>query len=121
MTTQINYSTQQPSFNNKSLTLSDSIELLPTDKIPPSRDDIHIANTLFGENKSITEKVIYEGKDIFIIGILFICFSLPQVDEIIQRFIPITKNSNSYLIIFKSIMVMILYWLIKNFYLSRNT
>ena len=102
------------------LPMSDNLKSLPTDKNIPSESDIHMTNSLFGENKSVTEKIIYEGKDMIIIGILFVTFSLPQIDEIIQNLLPITKTSNYILIASKALMVMILFWLIKHFYLSRN-
>jgi hypothetical protein len=127
MATHINYSTQQPVFNQSiplnnyiPLSMTDNIKSLPTDKSIPSETDIHMINSLFGENKTVTQKLMSEGKEMLIIGLLFFAFSLPQIDELIQQFVPATKTSNYILIMIKALAVMILFWLIKNFYLSRQ-
>ena len=43
---------------------------LPTDKNNPSEVDKNMANTIFGENLSVTQKLIKEGKDMLIIGVI---------------------------------------------------
>jgi hypothetical protein len=100
--------------------ISDNLNLLPTDKNIPNKDSIHMANMIFGEQKSISDKIINEGKDMFLVGLLFIIFSLPQIDEMIKKFINVANNSEYILVAIKAIAVMILYWLIKNYYLSRQ-
>ena len=102
------------------MVMGDNINTLPTDKNNPSEVDQNIANTIFGENLSITQKLVKEGKDMFIIGLLFVVFSLPQLDDIIKKFIPITVNSIYMLILIKAILLMVIFWLIKHFYLSRK-
>ncbi len=100
--------------------ISDNLSSLPTDKNNPSEVDKNMTDTIFGANLSITQKLVKEGKDMMIIGLLFISLSLPQVDELIKKFVPATQNSVYILILIKAIMVMVLFWLIKHFYLSRN-
>ena len=102
------------------MVMGDIINTLPTDKNNLSEVDQNIANTIFGENLSLTEKLVKEGKDMFIIGFLFVVFSLPQLDDIIKKFIPITVNSIYILILIKAILLMVIFWLIKHFYLSRK-
>jgi hypothetical protein len=101
-------------------TMGDSINTLPTDKNKPSEVDKNITDTIFGENSTITDKLVKEGKDMFIFGLLFIIFSLPQLDDIIKKFIPLTEKSIYALIIIKAILLMVSFWLIKHFYLSRK-
>lgn len=100
--------------------MSDNLGSLPTDKNNPSEVDKNMADTIFGANLSITQKLVKESKDMMIIGLLFVALSLPQVDELIKKFVPPTQNSVYILILIKAIMVMVLFWLIKHFYLSRN-
>ena len=100
--------------------MSDNINSLPTDKNNPSEVDKNITDTIFGENSTVTEKLVKEGKDVFILGLLFIIFSLPQLDDIIKKFIPLTANSIYALILTKAILLMASFWLIKHFYLSRK-
>ena len=102
------------------MVMGDIINTLPTDKNNPNEVEQNIANTIFGEKLSITEKLVKEGKDMFIIGFLFVVFSLPPLDNIIKKFIPITVNSIYILILIKAILLMIIFWLIKHFYLSRK-
>ena len=100
--------------------ISDNLSSLPTDKNNPSEVDKNMTDTIFGANLSMSQKLVKEGKDMMIIGLLFIALSLPQVDELIKKFIPAAQNSDYILILIKAIMVMVLFWLIKHFYLSRN-
>jgi hypothetical protein len=97
---------------------SDDIESLPLDKnYTPSKTESDIVDMLFGKNKS--ESIVKELKDLFLIAILFFVFSLKNVDDLILKVLPITQNSVYYLIGVKTIAFTVLFWLVKNFYLSR--
>ena len=67
------------------MSMGDDISTLPTDKNNPSEVDKNITDTIFGENLSITQKLVKEGKDIIILGVLFVVLSLPQLDDIIKK------------------------------------
>ena len=67
------------------------------------------------------DTVVDEAKDSLIIGLLFIIFSLPFVDGLIKRVLPMTEKSSYILVVVKAVAVMALYWLIKHFYLSRKS
>ena len=102
--------------------LGDDINMLPVDKNPPSVNEIHLVNSLFTEqNKGVLNTVLVEGKDAFLVGILFVLFSLPQVDELLFKLIPSSKNSIYILLGIKAIFIAVLWWIIKYFYLSRKT
>jgi hypothetical protein len=99
----------------------DNISSLPTDKTPPSQDEIHMVNTLFNEhNQGIFRKIMGDMKDTVLIALLFIIFSLPQIDEFIQKFIPSTTKSTYILLFLKAIMMASVWWIIRYFYLSRK-
>lgn len=98
---------------------SDLISQLPSDKIQPSHEELQLINMLFKENNT---KILNfnEIKETLLVGILFILFSIPQLDYFIKKFIPITNNSIYFLIIIKTIFILLLFWLINHFYLKKN-
>lgn len=99
--------------------MGDIIEHLPSDQTVPSHNEIRLVDTLFQQKKSIVEKILTNSKDILIIGILFVIFSLPSVDDLIKKFITITENSTYILVGIKALLFMIVYFIVNNFYLSR--
>ena len=98
----------------------DSISNLPVDQNPPSPNETQIIDTLFKKHKSTMEVIMDEGKDSFLAGILVILFSLPQIDNFIQKFIPVTEKSIYILLLIKGLIAMFAFWLIKHFYLCRK-
>ncbi len=106
--------------NYNSLSLSgDSLDNLPIDQSEPTRQEIEIVDTLFKKHRSTMSIVVDEMKNSFLVGALFLVLSLPQVDALIQRMIPLT-NSIYFLLIVKLLLFVALYWLLKHFYLCRN-
>ncbi len=94
--------------------MQDSLDLLPVDKTSPSHSEIQIMETLFKENKSSLEK-LYDGlKDIIIIGVVFVLFSLPQVDNVLQTHLPSTSTSKIHLIGAKVILFMLVVFIALN-------
>ena len=102
------------------VTYNDSINDLPTDKVDPTENELKIVNNIFKKNKKMMNRIVEELQDPFIIGILFVLFSLEQVNSIIIKFFPAAQNSFYILIGIKALAFMILYWIIKHFYLSRK-
>lgn len=98
--------------------VGDDINSLPTDQLAASEEDLRLVDTLFKKNDKTLRKLAVEFKDLFIIGILYIIFSLPQTDTLIQK-IPIAANSPYILVGIKTLAFMILFWIIKYFQLSR--
>lgn len=124
MESQVQYSQQHtgntpPGMNHPQL-MGDIIEQLPSDQTVPSHNEIRLVDTLFQQKKSIVDKILTNTKDIMIIGLLFVVISLPPVDVLIKKFITITENSPYILIVVKALLLMILYFIVSNFYLSRN-
>ena len=98
----------------------DSIADLPVDQNPPSPNEIQIIDTLFKNHKSTMEIIMDEAKDSLLVAILVILFCLPQFNNVIIRYIPMTENSIYILLLIKGLMAMLLFWLIKHFYLARK-
>jgi hypothetical protein len=99
----------------------DPLVNLPVDKEKPSEQEAQIIQNLFVTHRSTMDVILAEAKDSLIIGLLFLILSLPIVDSLIQRFIPFASKSVYILVAFKAIVLMVLYWIIKHFYLSRQS
>ena len=102
-----------------SVTHGDLIERLPTDASTPSHEELQIINSIFRENKASGGKIFEEAKEVVLIIILFILISLPPVDGLIKKFFP-AASSPYILILVKGIIVGVIFYIIKNFYLIRN-
>lgn len=99
----------------------DPITQLPVDQNPPSPMELQIVDTLFKKHRKTMDIIFDEAKDAIIVTILIIIFCLPQVDNMIKKFLPIANRSLYILVLFKGLVAAILFWLIKHFYLSRKS
>ena len=116
----VQYTHSNPNSRDTQAPRGDPIAQLPVDQSQPSHNELQIVNTLFTKHKSTMDVLLEEAKDSVIIGVLFVIFSIPLVDSLIKRVLPITEKSPYILIGIKAIAVMAFYWLIKHFYLSRK-
>ena len=100
----------------------DMIVNLPIDKIEPSGSELILLNKLFKdkEHKSVINTIIEEAYEPLFVGILFFVLSIPKLDELITSKIAITKDSIYFLILFKMVIIMISFWVIKHFHLCRK-
>lgn len=97
----------------------DLIENLPTDNSDVSEDEQEVIDMIFEENKSTFEALANEIKSVAIVGLLFFVFSIPQLDSLFKGLLPITNNVYI-LILLKSLIVMVIYWLVKHFGYSQK-
>jgi hypothetical protein len=98
----------------------DLINSLPTDQSEPSNNEIFLADKLFKEHQSMIHKVLSQTKDVLFVGVLFVLFSLPQLDTFLQKVVPVTKTSWFFLIGVKTAIFVLIYFVIKNLYLIRK-
>jgi hypothetical protein len=98
----------------------DVITQLPVDKTTPTHEELQIVNTLFKKHGGNIKIMFNEAKDAVLVGIIYILFSLPQLDDYIKKFLPITTKSVYFLLLIKVVFAIILYWVVKHFYLSRK-
>lgn len=116
MKNQVHYNSSHiPSLSN-----ADPISQLPADQTQPSHNELMIVNSLFKDHGNSINIIFKEMQDAILVGILFITLSLPQIDDMIKRILPMTQNSIYILLLVKAIIVMALFWLIKHLYLSRK-
>lgn len=111
--------TMNTSMNTSMNTVGDSIDKLPVDDIPPTQEEILLADTIFKKHSSTMDRLAKEFKDLFIIGALYVVLSLTVVDNLIKR-IPIASKSVYVLIGIKACLIMFLFWIIKNFSMSKR-
>ena len=100
--------------------IGDPIAQLPVDQNPPSNHELEIINTLFQKHRGAMDVVVEESKDSFLVAILVIIFSLPQLTTLINKWLPITSTSPYILLLVKGVAAAVLFWLIKHFYLARK-
>lgn len=98
----------------------DMISNLPTDQTIPSEKELLLLNSLFKEKKTPMQKIINEAYEPFFVGILFVIFSNPRIDELVNSYMPVTQNSIYFLLLTKMLLVMIIFWFIKHFHLNLN-
>jgi hypothetical protein len=99
--------------------MSDSIDNLPYDQTPLSDNEMRIANTLFKEEQNMMDKLLLGSKDVILVAIILVLFSLPQLDEIIEKFIPPVSKSPYIKVGVKTLLFSLLYFIMKNMYLAR--
>ncbi len=106
----------------QNIKVSDPIAALPTDKQEPTSSELHVINTLFNDdnNKKSMNAIFVEAKESLIVGILFVILTIPQVDILINKILPITEKSSYILLLIKVLIIMLLFWLIKHLYLAKK-
>ena len=92
---------------------------LPTDKTLPRRSELDTADQIFSQEPTVTSKLVEQGKEIAIILVVVFVVSLPQIDTLLNRFIPICNTSPYIGILIKSLAAAVIIWLVRYFYLSR--
>ena len=106
--------------NQRNRSVPDSVSSLPTDKTLPRRSEIDTADQIFSQDETtVTGKLVEQGKEIAIVLVVVFVISLPQINTLLNRFIPICNTSPYIGILIKSLAAAIIIWLVKYFYLSR--
>ena len=100
--------------------IGDPISRLPVDQSQPTNNELQIVNSLFTKHRGTMDILVEEGKDSLIVGVLFVIFSLPPVNSLIKKVLPMADRSPYILIAIKAVAMMIIFWLVKHFYLSRR-
>ena len=99
----------------ENINYSDNIENLPTSEYQPSYNEMNIMNSLFQEkNSEGLSNIAYDFKDAAITGGVFAVLSAPFIDTYIQKFVPFTSKSPYYVIAVKTVIFIIIVWLLQN-------
>lgn len=95
---------------------------IPSDKSSISEEDEHIIYNLFADGKKMASKgmiIINQLREVLVAGILYIILSLTFMDGFLISKIP-SCNSKIILIFVKSLIFMVLFYIIKNWNLTRK-
>jgi len=95
--------------------MGDSIKTLPTDQTQISYDHQAIIDNLFQENKNDMSKLFFGLKDTLLVGGLYLLFSIQPVTATLEN---ITKRTGVYLLLIKTLIVMLCYFIIQNIFLA---
>lgn len=98
----------------------DIIENLPTDSSIPSHSEIKIVDTLFKEHQSTFRKVLNHSKDLLLVALLFVIFSLPVLDALIGKVWPLAGNSTYVMVGFKTLFFVLFYFILMNINLIKK-
>lgn len=99
---------------------ADVIAQLPSDQSQPTYTELRAVDALFKDHGTTMGSIALESRETLFIGLLFIIFNLPVVDSLVIRFIPTAETSPYMLIGIKTLILMLTYWVLKHFYLSRK-
>ena len=99
---------------------ADSIHSLPTDKSELTHPEIQIVETLFKHQHTTIQKLLIGTQDVLLVGLLFILFLFPQLDEFITKVFPASSKSPYILLGIKTAGFMLSYFIFKNLYLVRK-
>ena len=114
-------------FGSASIRMSESLNLnsgdniagLPTDGTIPSHNEIQMVETLFKQKHGTIQKLFVGTKEFILLLLLFVVFSVPQVDGLFRKFI--TSAESPYILAgIKGVVFTVSYFLIKNMYLVRK-
>lgn len=95
------------------------ISELPTDQIPPTQDEKDMISWLYTDPtqnvQQTTKKLVLEFQTTLWIGVLFLLFSLPQIDGVIHSFVSFTTGQKYITLVIKTLLFMITTWILLNF------
>jgi len=97
----------------------DNIGALPTDETVPSHNEIQMVETLFKQKHTTMQKLLSGTKEFVLLLILFIVFSVPQLDGLLSKIVSFGESPYM-LIAIKGVLFVITYFIIKNLYLVRK-
>ena len=99
--------------------VEDRLQDLPTDKSLPTHNETILINSLF-HKKNTFDTLLKHTKDLLLLAIIFIIFSIPQIDTLIKKFIQPAQTSLYILIGVKTLLFISLFFIINNIYLVRH-
>ncbi len=98
----------------------DMIDSLPNDNTVLTHNETQLMEHLFQNHHKGIQEMMKGLQDLILMALIFMIISLPQVDDQIKGFIPITANSVYILIMIKAILFVGIYFILKNLYLVRK-
>jgi len=100
--------------------MGDNINNLPINNQPPSNHELKIVKELFEdpEHQETINTSVNELKDYILAGILFLIFSLKALDNLLKNNVAMFENSDIILVLFKAMLFIIIFYVVRNFVLA---
>ena len=98
--------------------MGDNLNNLPVDDMPLSKPHQQIVDNLFKKDGYDFSNICMGLKTTVLTGGLFLVFSMPYIDSFVRKVMPFTTKSNLYLVFMKTVIFMILYFIITNYHLA---
>lgn len=102
--------------------MTDYLRKLPVDQTLPNSSELEIVNYIFGKDgkHKVAKNIVWEFKDAILGGIIFFLLSISYMDTIIKKIIP-TTNNYILLLIIKTILFILIFWILKNIFLVKKS
>ena len=98
--------------------MADSLEQLPTDRIPPTQEEKDMLSWLYLDPRETirdtTTKVALEMRTVFWMGLFFFLLSLPQADALLHSVVPMTKENTLFTSAAKTVIFVVVAWVLLN-------
>lgn len=100
--------------------MGDNINNLPINNQSPSNHELKVVKELFEdpEHQETINTSVNELKDYILAGILFLIFSLKGLDNLLKNNVAIFENSDIILVLFKALLFIIIFYVVRNFVLA---
>ena len=99
--------------------MGDPLTQLPVNDSEPTQVENQFVDILFKEKLSTAQKILHGTRDVLLLGLLFLVISLPQLDTILHKFFPSTVDSPYMLLFIRTLLFMLVYFIVKNLYLAK--
>lgn len=95
---------------------SDSIDDLPSDTSTLTVRETDILNSIFKQPEvKHSQSLTNDLNNLVIVIVLFVCINIPGLDTITTKYIPITGKSPYFLLLFKTLVFTVLYYILVNY------
>lgn len=100
--------------------MSDYIEQLPMDETIPTQHEVKVLDRFFNQKAPLLKRIFQEVKDAIVIGLIFILFNLPFVDNMIKSVVKSSENSIYIFMGIKTLLFIVVFYLVKNLWIVRK-
>lgn len=100
--------------------MADKLDSLPVDSSPLNHNEISLVNNLFQkENYATVDKIVFSIRDVLLASAVFFLVSIPVIDEGVKKVFPSTVNSIYIMILVKTLVFGIIFFVLNNMTLAR--
>jgi hypothetical protein len=102
--------------------MADKIVTLPVDNTPLNHAEINLMNALFeDQNSTVINKALSGLRDVFIASAVVFLIMLPFVDDQLRKFFPVTVNNPYVLVLVKTLIFALVFFIASNAALVKTS